>query len=117
MAICQNFPSVSVCQGLCVGGGPCVCGGGLCVCFRGRVCVFQGPCVCVRSCVCVCVCVFQGLCVCFRGPCVGGWVGAVCGGRGQGCWFCLQVGSSQFHLDHIRNPLRASVISPIKIGG
>lgn len=32
-AICQNFPSVSVCQGLCV----CV-GGGACVCFRGRVC-------------------------------------------------------------------------------
>ena len=120
MAICQNFPSVSVCQGLCVGGG----GGAVCV-WQGPVCVFQEPCVCVSGamcvcqelCVCVCVCVFQGLCVCFRGPCVGGWVGAVCRGRGQGCWFCLQVGSSQFHLDHIRNPLRASVISPIKIGG
>lgn len=83
--------------------------------MAGAVCVFQGPCVCVRSCVCVCV--FQGLCVCFRGPCVGGWVGAVCGGRGQRCWFCLQVGSSQFHLDYTRNPLRASVISPIKTGG
>lgn len=57
-AICQNFPSVSVCQGL------CVCGGG-------AVCVWRGPCVCFRGRVCVsgAVCVFQG---------------AVCRGVGRG---------------------------------
>ena len=79
-AICQNFPSVSVCRRLCVWG-------------RGGASV----------CVCVCAQVLGA--------------GAVCVWGGQGCWFCLQVGSSQFHLDHIRNPLRASVFSPIKTGG